>query len=211
MWSLGLVLALSATGSARRVVQMDITKATPEQTGVDRRSFSASLFNNKTAYFTSVGVGTPPQTLTLHVDTGSSDLWVLSKDADLCNDFLLQEEWGYCFDTFDYDASSTAKTVGDGDFSIRYVDGTGSSGDYITDKVTLGDGFSVTGLQMGLARESTSNWGMLGIGYTAAVSAAEPYPNIIDLLFQQGLIPTKAYSLYLVYICRLPYGFQASH
>ncbi|GAB1316865.1 hypothetical protein MFIFM68171_07075 [Madurella fahalii] len=195
--SLLLALAATATATARRVVSMDISKATPEQRGLDRRAFAATLLNNKTAYYTRVAVGTPPQILTLHVDTGSSDLWVLAKDSDLCNSIRLQQEWGYCFDTFDPEMSSTFETVGRGDFAIRYVDGTGSSGDYFTDNVEIGNGISITNLQMGLANEATSNWGMLGIGYTAAVAADEPYPNIIDLLVEQGLIPTKAYSLYL--------------
>ncbi|KXX78335.1 putative aspartic-type endopeptidase opsB [Madurella mycetomatis] len=191
------LLALAATATARRVVSVDISKATPEQKGLDRRAFSATLVNNRTAYFARVTVGTPPQPLTLHVDTGSSDLWVLAEGSDLCNSFRLQQEWGYCFDTFDPEQSSTFETVGRGDFAIRYVDGTGSSGDYFTDNVGLGDGVTITNLQMGLAHEATSNWGMLGIGYTAAVAAAEPYPNIIDLLLEQGQIPIKAYSLYL--------------
>lgn len=204
-WELGrtmrffnFLLALAATATARRVVSVDISRATPEQRGLDRRAFSATLVNNKTAYFARVTVGTPPQPLTLHVDTGSSDLWVLAEGSDLCNSFRLQQEWGYCFDTFDAEQSSTFETVGRGEFAIRYVDGTGSAGDYFTDNVRLGDGVTITNLQMGLAHEATSNWGMLGIGYPAAVAAAEPYPNIIDLLLEQGHIPIKAYSLYLV-------------
>jgi hypothetical protein len=68
-------LAMAAGARAARVVPMSISKATPEQMGLDRRSFPAILSNNRTAYYTKIQVGTPPQTVTLHVDTGSADLW----------------------------------------------------------------------------------------------------------------------------------------
>jgi hypothetical protein len=115
-----------------------------------------------------------------------------------CKSNRLQEKWGYCVDTFDPDESSTYETVDRGGFDITYLDQTGASGDYFTDNISLGNSINVTNVQMGLAEKSTNNVGLIGIGYNASVAAASPYPNIIDLLYEQGLIPTKAYSLYLV-------------
>ena len=190
-------LAFAASATAQRVVPVGFSK-TNTPTGLSRRaSFSTTLINEKSAYFAKVQVGTPAQTVTLHVDTGSSDLWLLSETADLCNSITLQQEWGQCVDTFDASKSSTFEVVGDGDFKITYVDETGASGDYFTDNVSLGGGKTITGLQMGLARKSTSNWGMLGIGMPGALSSATEYPNIIDMMYNQKLISTKAYSLYL--------------
>jgi hypothetical protein len=192
------LLALAATATAQRVVPVGIAKATiPETHALDRRAFSSNLINEKNAYFAKVQIGTPAQTVTLHVDTGSSDLWVLWKGSDLCNSASLQKKWGTCVDTFDAGSSTTYETVGEGTFEIAYVDETGASGDYFTDNVSIG-GMSIKGLQMGIAANSTCNWGMMGIGYNTSVAAQEIYPNIIDLMVEQNLISTKAYSIYLV-------------
>ncbi|KAK4136005.1 acid protease [Trichocladium antarcticum] len=194
------LLALAATATAQRVVPISIAKAPlpgPGPHGLGRRAaYSSTLINQKNAYFTEVKIGTPPQTATLHVDTGSSDLWVLWENSDLCNSVALQEEWGTCVDTFSAAGSSTYETVGADAFQIAYVDETGARGDYFSDVVSIGD-MTLKGLQMGIAVNSTCNWGMLGIGYNASVAAAEIYPNIIDLMVDQGKIATKAYSMYL--------------
>ncbi|KAL2023318.1 hypothetical protein VTK56DRAFT_3056 [Thermocarpiscus australiensis] len=192
------LLALAATAAAQRVVPMSITRAILPENPLDRRgSVSSTLANNRTAYFTKWQIGTPPQTVTLQVDTGSSDLWVLSKDSDLCTSDELQQTYGYCFDTFDASSSKTYQTLSEGTFSIRYVDETGCSGDYFTDVVRPGKGIGITDLPMGLAYNSTNSWGMLGIGYDANVAASKPHATITDLLYEQGHIATKAYSLYL--------------
>lgn len=39
-----------------------------------------------------VKVGTPPQDVSLAIDTGSSDTWVLDVKADLCSDKAYQAE-----------------------------------------------------------------------------------------------------------------------
>ncbi|EGS19540.1 uncharacterized protein CTHT_0050140 [Thermochaetoides thermophila DSM 1495] len=204
-WShLGL-LALAAAASSRRVDQLpslSITKAPAKVPPalLARRAggpYAATLINEQTAYFTKVRIGTPQQEVTLHVDTGSSDLWVLWTQTDLCLDEQLQAEWGMCLDTFEPELSRTYKTVDRGGFSIQYVDGTGAAGDYFSDNVALGNGIQIQGLQMGIAIESTCNWGILGIGYSTSVAADYIYPNIIELMQNQSYIATKAYSLYL--------------
>jgi hypothetical protein len=50
---------------------------------------------------------------------------------------------------------------------------------------------------MGLANETASGTGVLGIGFTANEAAETPYPNLVDQMVAQDFIPTKAYSLYL--------------
>lgn len=76
-----------------------------------------------------------------------------------------------------------------------------SSGDYMTDDFTIG-GATIKNLQMGLANTTTSGFGIIGIGYDeneASLTSitSVPYPNLIDQMVSQGLINTKAYSLYL--------------
>ncbi len=51
---------------------------------------------------------------------------------------------------------------------------------------------------MGLAEKTTINSGLMGVGYSTNVASRDLYPNIIDLLAEQDLIDTKAYSLWLV-------------
>lgn len=66
-----------------------------------RATFTEELVNNITqgGYFASVSVGTPGQDVTLVLDTGSSDAFVLSADADLCASETLQAYYG---ETCDY-------------------------------------------------------------------------------------------------------------
>lgn len=76
-----------------------------------------------------------------------------------------------------------------------------SSGNYITDDFTIG-GATIKNLQMGLANTTTSGFGIIGIGFdenegSLTSITSVPYPNLIDQMVSQGLINTKAYSLYL--------------
>lgn len=50
---------------------------------------------------------------------------------------------------------------------------------------------------MGLANQTASCTGVLGIGFTTNEAAETPYPNLVDQMVAQNFIPTKAYSLYL--------------
>jgi len=205
--SVGVLLALLAAASARRVVPVTIRRQpAPEGLPVRRRtqraSFHEDLANNMTvgAYFAEVEVGTPGQKMTLHIDTGSTDVWLLSQSADLCTMPVLQALHGKCKDTFNRAASSSYETVSTGDFKIQYMDGTGASGDFFTDNINVG-GLNVSEVQMGLARKATSSWGMLGIGYNTNSVSKKLAPSIIDQMYEQKLIGIKAYSLYLVCSC----------
>ncbi|KAL2064486.1 hypothetical protein VTL71DRAFT_4980 [Oculimacula yallundae] len=112
------------------------------------------------AYFISVQVGTPPQSLQLQLSTGSSDVWILSSDATACAGNKT------CITPFEKSASTSISNVTLGDFNISYVDGTNAIGDYIKDTIVfddmLDDGLI---LQMALVSETTSSYGIMGIGY----------------------------------------------
>jgi hypothetical protein len=142
-------------------------------------------------------LGTPEQNFRLHIDTGSSDLWVNSVNSNLCS-----QGGNQCGESGTYNAndSSTYNYV-NGAFNISYVDGSGASGDYATDNFRFG-GQTVKDLQFGIGYVSSSPEGILGIGYTineVAVGRAglDPYPNLPQKLKDDGTINSNAYSLWL--------------
>lgn len=81
-------------------------------------------------------------------------------------------------------------------FDIEYVDGSAIDGYYFTDTVEIG-GATIDTVQMGLADESDVTYGIAGIGFPSNEAAATPYPNLIDRFYEEGLIGSRAYSLYL--------------
>lgn len=91
------LLALASTAAAD-VVAIPVKRNTPGSIGrrsprlSKRATVTESLINNVTAggYYATVSVGTPGQDLTLVLDTGSSDAWVVSADATLCTSERLQ-------------------------------------------------------------------------------------------------------------------------
>jgi hypothetical protein len=156
-----------------------------------------TLDNLETLYFANASVGTPAQNFRLHIDTGSSDLWVNSKNANVCT-----QGGNQCGESGTYSAndSSTYKYLNSA-FNISYVDGSGASGDYITDTFRFG-GRTIKDLQMGVGYVSSSPEGILGIGYMlneVAVGRAglDPYPNLPQKLVNDGAINSNAYSLWL--------------
>lgn len=97
----------------------------------------------------------------------------------------------------DHSSSSTFTNLSK-TFAIEYVDGSEVSGYYFTDNLSIG-GAKIETLQMGLAETSNDlTYGILGVGFESDESSQTLYPNLIDKFFSQGLIGSRAYSLYLV-------------
>ncbi|KAN0105884.1 acid protease [Hyaloscypha variabilis] len=215
-----LLSAVALSSCAFAAVVIPIAKSPEAQPKLRRRDrrlssravITETLQNNVTGgdYVAQVSVGTPAQTQLLLLDTGSSDVWVLSSTADLCTDPEVQSYYGVggCESTFDSSKSSTFKIVDANGFDIEYEDESGATGDYITDTFSVG-GATIKALEMGYATRSSSSIGVMGIGYdvneasdtgesaTAYHAAGFIYPSIIDTMVSQGLIASKAYSLYL--------------
>ncbi|KAI0380348.1 acid protease [Hypomontagnella monticulosa] len=197
--------ALVASVAQAQVVQWDIQR---RQTGsrLTRRqdgTFTEVITNEKLrgGYFASCQVGTPGQNLTLQLDTGSSDIWVPSSQASVCETSSRNE--GCTFGSYDESASSTFAVVGEGDFSISYVDGSHSKGDYITETFEIG-GATLKNMTMGLGVSTDIPYGLVGVGYAlneAIVgntrSSSSLYDNLPVLMQKEGLIKTNAYSLWL--------------
>lgn len=63
----------------------------------ERATITESLLNNQSLYMATVSVGTPAQSLAIDIDTGSSDVYVLDKNADQCVSASVQAAYGGCF------------------------------------------------------------------------------------------------------------------
>jgi hypothetical protein len=164
----------------------------------DDSAVPLEALNNITGggYYSEFSIGTPPQKLSFHLDTGSSDTWVNSVDADLCTNERLQSNIEYCSATFDPEDSSSYELVDRNGFNITYLDGRNIAGDYFNDTVTLGD-IKIENQQLGLATSSVRGTGLMGLGYKANVAASTEYPTILDNMVSQGVISTHAFSMYL--------------
>lgn len=199
--------AVQALSLAKRdkaaVVALDVSRnhvSDPVARDVRRKrslTVSQTLDNEETLYYCNITLGTPAQSLRLTLDTGSSDLWCNAPNSTLCSSKSDQ-----CASSGTYDASSSSsyKYVSS-DFNISYVDGTGAVGDYVTDTLTIG-GSSISSFQFGVGYSSSSNIGVLGIGYTANEvqvnrDGETAYANLPSALVNHGLINSNAYSLWL--------------
>ncbi|PTB37736.1 hypothetical protein M441DRAFT_60897 [Trichoderma asperellum CBS 433.97] len=196
-------IALASAAQAQ-VVQFDIEKRDgPLLRDLSRRATTVNgvLSNQQVqgGYFLNVEVGTPPQNITLQLDTGSSDVWVPASSAAICTE-VSQRNPGCTFGSFNSDKSSTFVDVGQGDFDITYVDNTFSKGDYFQDDFHIG-GVTVSNLTMGLGLDSSIANGLIGVGYVndeaSLGTTRSTYPNLPVVLQKEKLINTVAYSLWL--------------
>lgn len=102
--------------------------------------------------------------------------------------------------TYSANSSSTYSYIGSW-FNISYVDGSGASGDYVSDTLTIG-GTTVDSLQFGVGYKSTSSQGILGVGYPVnevqvGRAGKKAYDNLPAKLVTDGVIKSNAYSLWL--------------
>ncbi|TVY26096.1 putative aspartic-type endopeptidase [Lachnellula hyalina] len=198
----GLTLSQRTNASPKVVGFPVVRKSVPNPLKRDqlrRRSgtVQATLDNEETLYFANATLGTPAQTVRLHIDTGSSDLWVNTATSDLCT---AKGKACTAAGTYSANDSSTYSYIAS-DFNITYVDGSGASGDYVTDNFTLGSTTLKT-LQFGIGYTSSSAEGILGIGYQlnevqVQRAGKSAYLNLPAQLVSDGLISSNAYSLWL--------------
>lgn len=149
-------------------------------------SIPQTLINEGNSYTGYIYIGSNKQKAKVVIDTGSSDLWVSTTSTG---------------GSFDPDSSSTLKNTGQ-QFEDAYGDQSSASGYWAKDSVSLSpNDKGVTGLQFGVADQSTAGNGILGIGLVGLESTTETgqgtYKNFPALLKDQGLIDKNAYSLYL--------------
>ncbi|TKW52011.1 putative aspartic-type endopeptidase opsB [Colletotrichum tanaceti] len=195
--------ALVNEGASSRVVSANFHRVQfpVDPVQITRRGDTLNLaaINNITGggYYSELYIGTPGQKTLLHLDTGSSDTWIVDKQADLCTSRSLQGQLGEgCVKPVDSSASSTFKVVSRNGFDITYLDGRNIRGDYIQDTVSF-DGKTTTNQQLGFATQTVKGSGLMGLGFSENVSSRRRYPTILDSMVAQGHIGRKAFSMWL--------------
>lgn len=178
-----------------RGVVLDPVRRDAARLGKRQNVVQQTLDNQETLYYANISLGTPPQPLRVSIDTGSSDLWVNVANSAQCT-----SRRGCGGGTYSQSASSTSKVVNTS-FNISYVDGSGAAGNYLSDALQFG-GATLDNFQFGVGTTSTSDIGVLGIGYAineVQVNRAgrRPYPNLPQALVNSGRINSNAYSLWL--------------
>ncbi|PAV14862.1 acid protease [Pyrrhoderma noxium] len=180
--SLPFTLRLNVSGST--LPELDRARAAnlKSKAGkLDRRQSSFDVTNVAVVYSADVGVGTPPTTYSLLIDTGSSNTWVGA---------------GKSFVRTSSSVSSGRRV------SVTY--GSGSfSGTEWTDTVTLSSDLVVTGQGVGVASSSSGFSGfdgILGIGPVdlteGTVSGVSSVPTVTDNLLSQGTISEEVIGVY---------------
>ncbi|OBA22791.1 acid protease [Metschnikowia bicuspidata var. bicuspidata NRRL YB-4993] len=129
------------------------------------------------SYRLDVYLGSDAQKSTVNLDTGSSDLWVYSSD-------------------YDPSTSSTSKDTGDA-FSIGYLDGTSSAGEYYLDTLKFSTPNPVLSSFQFARSTSSSAYGVLGIADRNQERALSEYDNLPWALQAAGITPKASYSLFL--------------
>ena len=194
-WSVTASGVLGYDFTKTRINARDLPNLESRYPHVARRAstFQFDITNELLLYFINVTVGTPPQPLSLQLDTGSSDIWFPSVQSNIC-------QQACTFGSYDLTSSSTSTEIAKNAFKIQYVDGSTIEGDYITDVLNIGS-TQVTNMTMAAATTASRAIGIMGIGYQAGESIAKTkaltYPGIVNQLVSQGEISSLAYSLWL--------------
>lgn len=137
-------------------------------------------------YYSTFSIGSPPQDLTLVLDTGSSWLWMPSVGCD-CHESNSQ-----------FDSSLSASYIDSYLYTTLYY-GIGSvTGELSTETISVGD-LTVNQQDFILSTSDSDldmlvSDGLLGLGFN---QLSNGYPTFIENLKDQGQIPDAIFSVYL--------------
>ncbi|KAL6871336.1 aspartic peptidase domain-containing protein [Trichoderma novae-zelandiae] len=166
-----------------------------------RSAIDATLENMDFFYAIQVGMGTPPQNVTVLVDTGSSELWV---NPD-CSTAPSQQQADQCQNLGEYNPNrSRTPPVGPfGREEINYGDPTDESTQTSVDITYYADTLSFGSIQVknqtfGVVRASQGQaQGIMGLApdVRGGFPGDEPYSLLLNTMAEQGVIASRVFAL----------------
>ncbi|KAG6000305.1 hypothetical protein E4U21_005613 [Claviceps maximensis] len=174
--------------------QLRIKFATAVQDGKTGTVESHPAPGADSEYAVVVGIGTPPQSVPLNLDTGSADFWTFSSDTDP------QMVMGQAL--YNHSLSSTSKLLEGNSWSVRYGDGTGASGLVYEDAVQVGNTHvqnqaieSAVNVTRDMASDSFVS-GIIGLAHRSANTVVpEPKGTYFDNIRGQLSLPVLTANL----------------
>lgn len=177
----------------KRLVKRNADGTTGKVTATDQQ--------NDSLYTCPVQIGTPPQTLNLDFDSGSSDLWVWSTKLP-----ANVESEGSSHKIFDPSQSSTFQNQAGSTFEVHYGDQSYAKGTVGTDTVQIGN-ITIQGQAVELADDVSSSFiqdassdGLLGLAFgTLNTVQPDPVATPVQNMINQDDIPQneEIFSVYL--------------
>ncbi|KAL7947822.1 aspartic peptidase domain-containing protein [Trichoderma barbatum] len=166
-----------------------------------RSAIDATLENMDFFYAIQIGLGTPPQEVTVLVDTGSSELWV---NPD-CSTAPSEQQAEQCEDLGEYNPNRS-RTPPVGPFGrevINYGDPSDESTQTSVDITYFADTLSFGKVQVknqtfGVVTSSEGqSQGIMGLApdVRAGFPGDEPYSLLLNTMADQGVIASRVFSL----------------